>query len=539
MSGGFLCIAARRDCVVSPVLTPARMAGRSKPASKAACLIPASGPSRFLSMSLLSAFRGETYSIRTPGRKLPSRCCSTRWLIAQRNAASVFPEPVGASMSVCFPEEMLGHPSVCGGVGAPYVRSNQSRTTGWKSLSVPVESITRIYLNSRAFATNLSLCAYIILVLPHRPFWSLSMKMKKKIIFSSMGVVVLVGAAFLLFGGSKKGDDSALPRVKVTKGNIIDKALAVGTIEPENEISIKSKVSGAVSKIFADAGTFVRAGEPLLEVRPDPTPLELAEAKRNLQLAQVDLDNSVKDKVRQESLLSKHLISDKEYEDFQRHYEQTALTVSLNHERLQLLEQGKVKIGGVEIESIVKAPIDGFVLKKTVQVGDPVTPLTSYQEGTVLMKLANMDRLLFKGTVDEIDVGRMKEGMPAEIKVGALPTDKVTGTLTKISLKAEKKENATVFPIEIAIPRASNSVLRAGYSANASVIIRHKDSVLVIPERVVTFRNDSAFVRVPLAQGKDEERYIKTGLSDAITVEVAWGLKEGDEVLEKPVKKIE
>ncbi len=363
--------------------------------------------------------------------------------------------------------------------------------------------------------------------------------MKKKIMFSSIGAVVLVVAAFFLFGGSKKGDDAGVPRVKVTKGNIIDKALAVGTIEPENEISVKSKVSGAVSRIFADAGTFVRAGQPLLEVRPDPTPLELAEAKRNLQLSQVDLDNAAKDKVRQDTLVAKRLISPKDYEDFQRHYEQSELTVSLNNERLQLLESGRVKIGGVEIESIVKAPIDGFVLKKTVEVGDPVTPLTTYQEGTVLMKMANMDRLLFKGTVDEIDVGRMKEGMPAEIKVGALPTDRVTGTLTKISLKAEKKENATVFPIEIAIPRASNSVLRAGYSANASVIIRHKDSVLVIPERVVTFRNDSAFVRVPLGDGKDEERCIKTGLSDAITIEVAEGLKEGDEVLEKPVKKIE
>jgi HlyD family secretion protein len=363
--------------------------------------------------------------------------------------------------------------------------------------------------------------------------------MKKKIMFSSIGVVVLVVAAFFLFGGSKKGDEAGLPKVKVTKGNIVDKALAVGTIEPENEISVKSKVSGAVSRIFADAGTYVKFGQPLLEVRPDPTPLELAEAKRNLQLAQVDLDNAVKDKVRQESLLAKHLISDKEYEDFERHYDQSQLTVSLNHERLQLLEQGKVRIGGVEIESIVKAPIDGFVLKKSVEVGDPVTPLTSYQEGTVLMKMANMDLLLFKGTVDEIDVGRMKEGMPAEIKVGALPSDKVTGTLMKISLKAEKKENAAVFPIEISIPKANNSVLRAGYSANASVIIRQKDSVLVIPERVVTFRNDSAFVRVPLTDGKDAERYIKTGLSDAISIEVTEGLKEGDEVLEKPVKKIE
>ncbi|HUI65901.1 MAG TPA: efflux RND transporter periplasmic adaptor subunit [Bacteroidota bacterium] len=363
--------------------------------------------------------------------------------------------------------------------------------------------------------------------------------MKKKIVLSSTGAVALIAVAFVIFGGSQKGTESTLPKIKVVKGNIVDKALAVGTIEPENEISIKSKVSGAVSRIFADAGTFVKAGSPLLEVRPDPTPLELAEAKRNLQLAQVDLDNSEKDKVRQESLLQKHLISDKEYEDFQRHYEQTMLTVSLNRERLALLEKGKVRIGGVNIESIVKAPIDGFVLNKSVEVGDPVTPLTSYQEGTVLMKMANMDRLLFKGTVDEIDVGRLKEGMEAEIKVGALPSDKITGTLSKISLKAEKKENATVFPIEISVPKSENSVLRAGYSANANVIIRHEDSVLVIPERVVTFRNDSAFVKVALGPAKEEERLIKTGLSDAITIQVLEGLKEGDEVIEKPVKKIE
>ena len=199
--------------------------------------------------------------------------------------------------------------------------------------------------------------------------------------FSSIGAVVLVVAAFFLFGGSKKGDDAALPRVKVTKGNIIDKALAVGTIEPENEISVKSKVSGAVSRIFADAGTFVRAGQPLLEVRPDPTPLELAEAKRNLQLAQVDLDNAAKDKVRQETLVAKHLISDKDYEDFQRHYEQSELTVSLNHERLQLLESGRVRIGGVEIESIVKAPIDGFVLKNRWRSEIPSRPSRRTRKG--------------------------------------------------------------------------------------------------------------------------------------------------------------
>jgi HlyD family secretion protein len=141
--------------------------------------------------------------------------------------------------------------------------------------------------------------------------------------------------------------------------------------------------------------------------------------------------------------------------------------------------------------------------------------------------------------VDEIDVGRLKEGMPAELKVGALPNEKIEGRLSKISLKAEKKENATVFPIEVSIPRNSNAVLRAGYSANVNVIIQKKDSVLTIPERVVTFRNDSAFVKAVLSPERDEERWIKTGLSDAITIEVREGLKEGDQLREKPVKKIE
>lgn len=363
--------------------------------------------------------------------------------------------------------------------------------------------------------------------------------MKKKIVFSTVGVLVLVGAGFIIINGSKDSDDKALPRIKVAKGNIVDKALAVGTIEPENEISIKSKVSGAVARIYADAGTYVRAGQPLLEVRPEPTPLELAEAKRGLELAQVDLNNMEKQRSRQETLIKKALISTKEYEDFQRSFEESELRLNIAREKLALTESGRVKIGTTNIESIIKAPIDGFVLSKTVEVGDPVTPLTSYQEGTVLMKLANMEHLVFKGTVDEIDVGKLKEGMEAEIKIGALPTDKVKGVLRKISLKAEKKENATVFPIEVTIPKGIKVTLRAGYSANASLIIQKKDSVLIIPERTVTFRNDSAFVKVALGTGKDEERQIKTGLSDAINIEILSGLKEGDEVAEKPVKKIE
>jgi HlyD family secretion protein len=363
--------------------------------------------------------------------------------------------------------------------------------------------------------------------------------MKKKILIIAAIIFAIVAVAFILLGRSKSSDNAGAPPIKVTRGTITEKALAIGTIEPENEISIKSKVSGVVKRIYADAGTFVKAGQPLLEVKPDPTPLELADAKRQVQIAQNDLDILIKDKVREESLSKKGLISTKEFDDFLSQFQGTELKLKIAKEHLALFEQGRVKIDETEIESIVKAPIDGFVLSKAVDLGDPVTPLTSYQEGTVLMKMANMGRLIFKGTVDEIDVGKLKEGMECVLKVGALPNDTVKGQLHKISLKAEKKENATVFPIEILVPTSKNSVLRAGYSANANIIIQRKDNVLTIPERAVTFRNDSAFVKISLGPNKEEERRIKTGLSDAINIEVVSGLNEHDEVLEKPVKKIE
>ncbi len=362
--------------------------------------------------------------------------------------------------------------------------------------------------------------------------------MKKRLVISSAAVVALAAIGYFFLGNSSN-DEETLPKVKVERGTIIDKALAVGTIEPENEISVKSKISGVVKHIFADVGTYIRAGQPLLEVKPDPTPLELADAKRQAQLAQVEVANLKREKQRQDQLHDSKLISDKEWEDFIQRFDEAELRLKIANEKLALTESGRVMIGETQIESIIKAPIDGFVLSRSVEVGDPVTPLTSFQEGTVLMKMANMERLLFKGTVDEIDVGKMREGMEAEIKVGALPNDTVRGTLRKIWLKAEKKENATVFPIEILIPGAKNSVLRAGYSANANIIIDKKVNVLTLPERVVTFRNDSALVSVPVGPKGKEEKLITTGLSDAIKVEVLSGLTEGQEVWEKPVKKIE
>ncbi len=364
-------------------------------------------------------------------------------------------------------------------------------------------------------------------------------KSRKGIIWLSVLIVVVVAVAAVVMMRRGKGEgNGGLQTVKAETGNIVEKALAVGSIVPRNEISVKSKVSGVVKTIYKEPGERVEQGEPLLEIKPDPTPLELAQAKREVEMNEINLKNAKKAFERSKELLPKGWISDKEYEAAEREYEQAELTLKMSREHLALIEEGSVNIAGKKIEGVIKAPISGYVLEKNVNIGDPVVPLTSYQAGTVLMTIADMDSLVFKGTVDEIDVGKLSIDMPATIKVGALPDAKVPGTLEKISLKAKEENNTRMFPVEISIDDPSVALLRAGYSANADIIINEAESVLTIPERVVYFQNDSVFVKVSEPDGTERVVMIETGLSDAITIEVKSGLEEGQEVLEKPQKKL-
>lgn len=367
------------------------------------------------------------------------------------------------------------------------------------------------------------------------------MKKSRKKLFISLLVIVAVVAISAGYYTTRGDNKPAGPgEVTVERRTIVDKALAVGTIDPETEISVKSKVSGVVQKLYVDIGDYVRVGEPLLEVKPDPTPLELVEAKRDVEMKRIALETTEREMARMRELLSGKLISHKEYDATLQAYEEAKLRHNIAKERLALLEKGKVRIDATQIESVVKAPISGYVLEKRIEVGDPVVPLTTYQEGTVLITMADMNNLIFKGTVDEIDVGKLREGMEAEIDIGAIPGDDgIRGKLRKISLKARKEDNTTVFPVEVSLISKGSKILRAGYSANANIIIEKKDSVLSIPERVVILRNDSSFVRIPTVDGKGREIAIITGLSDAIHIEVVSGLQEGNAVLEKPVKEIQ
>jgi len=362
--------------------------------------------------------------------------------------------------------------------------------------------------------------------------------MFKKIFIGVFILAVVAIFVFLVFKRNGKSD-AEYTLVNVERGTIIDKAMAIGRIEPENEIAVKSKIPGIVKRIFVEIGDNVAAGDPLVEIRPDPTPLEYAEAKRNVEIAEVALETTRRNLERSKNLLESKYISQKEFDDVQSAFDEADLRLKLTREKLALIESGKTTIADRTVESVIKAPVSGMVLSRLVNEGDPVIPLTTFQSGTELFFMAPMSELVFRGTVDEIDVGKLSEGMPVDIKIGALPDAKASGTLYKISPKARKEDNTILFDVEIILTETGEEMLRAGYSATAEIVITRKDSVLILPERLVTFRSDSAFVELLTELGEPAETLITTGLSDGLNIEIASGLVESTQVVQRPPREIE
>jgi len=360
--------------------------------------------------------------------------------------------------------------------------------------------------------------------------------MRKAVIVG--GVVVLAGASAALYSRSISQKDKGYKTVAVTKGPVVEKALAVGAIRPKREVAVKSKISGIVKTSFREVGDKVKAGDPLFEILPDPTPLERTEAMREVEIAQNSYEQARKRHDRSEALKKQGIVSNESSEQADKDIEEARIRLNLANEKLALLQKGRVK--SANVESIIRAPISGTVLELLVNEGDPVVPLTSYQAGTALTTLADMSTLVFKGTVDEIDVGKLHEAMPARIKVGAIPDSAVEGRVYKIAPKSKTAEGATLFDVEIELLPTNGVTLRAGYSANADIVVREKKDVLLLPERLVTFTDGKASVEVPGAgEAEPVKKDIKVGLSDGINVEVLEGLKQKDNVVERPPKKIE
>jgi HlyD family secretion protein len=361
-----------------------------------------------------------------------------------------------------------------------------------------------------------------------------------------MGILLLVLAAVAagVYAWARAGKDEkdGMKLVTVQTGAITEKAVAVGQIQPRQKFSVKSKISGIVRRCLVNVGDPVRASDALFEIAPDPTPQELTDVDRRMDSARASFERAKADFDRATELSRSGFLPKSDLDSKRESFELAKIAFERAEQERELTRKGRVSTTNVTIESIIRAPAAGTVLTRAVNPGDPITPLTSYQPGTELATIADMSDLIFKGTVDEIDVGKLRVGLPARIKVGALPTDVVTGHVSRIAPQAQQKEGATLFDVEIELDPATKIVLRAGYSANADVIIREKKDVLMVPERVVTFEDGGkkAFVELPAANPKEEPKKVevKLGISDGMNAEVVSGLSKGSKVIERPPKKI-
>jgi HlyD family secretion protein len=356
-------------------------------------------------------------------------------------------------------------------------------------------------------------------------------------------LVILVAVAAGLYALTRsKGGDGDLKIVTVEKGSITEKALAVGQIQPRQKFSIKSKISGIVKRCMVNVGDKVKPGDPLLEIAPDPTPQELTDVDRQLDSTRASLDRAKSEFDRSQQLSKDGVLPKSDLDVKREAYELAKVAVAKAEQQRDLTRNGRITTETVNMESIIRAPAAGTILSRAVNPGDPVVPLTSYQPGTELAAIADMSDLIFKGTVDEIDVGKLHAGMIARIKVGALPTDIVTGKVSRIAPQAQQKEGATLFDVEIELEPTANITLRAGYSANADLIIREVKDVPTIPERVVIFEDGGkkTFVELPGLNPKEAPKKVavKLGVSDGLSTQVTDGLAVGAKVVERPPKKL-
>lgn len=353
-------------------------------------------------------------------------------------------------------------------------------------------------------------------------------------------VLALVAAGLYGWARSSGKDEKGLKRVTIERGDITEKAIAVGQIQPRLEFEVKSKIPGIVSRALVDVGDTVKAGDPLFEIRPDPTPLEISDVDRRVESARASFNRAKTEYDRARELSEAGVMPKAELEARAEGFELARIALLKAEQDRELTRRGRLAGGGTE--STIRSPAAGVLLTRNVDPGDPVVPLTSFQPGTELATIADMSDLIFRGTVDEIDVGKLSAGMPARIKIGALPTDVVTGIVSRIAPQAKKSEGATLFDVEIELDPNQEIQLRAGYSANADVIIREKTDVVVVPERLVIWENGGQKAFVELAadtpEGAPRRVEIKTGISDGMHVEVVEGLDAGAVIVERPPKEI-
>lgn len=311
--------------------------------------------------------------------------------------------------------------------------------------------------------------------------------------------------------------------------DIVTKTVAIGTIVPRQEINIKSQVSGVVDELHMDGGEQVSEGDLIARIKLIPDMEHLNQAQSQLQTARLNLRNTERELQRQKRLFEQNLISESEYNSFLLSYELQQESVAAAENNVSLITEGATTSAD-QTSNRVRATASGMVLDVPVKEGVFVIESNTFNEGTTIAIIADMTDLIFEGQVDESEVGNLREGMELILNIGALEGETFPATLEYISPKGIEDQGTINFEIRAAIKLEEDDFLRAGYSANADIIMAQKEEVLAINEGNLLFEENGRFVEVEVGEQRFEKRRVKTGISDGINIEILEGLNLGDAI---------
>lgn len=339
--------------------------------------------------------------------------------------------------------------------------------------------------------------------------------------------------------------------ISIARGNIEQQAVAIGNIIPKHATTVKSTIDGIVGQIYHEAGDYVTSNTELLRIKPQPKPIDVAQTLSNIERDKAAVKAAQRQEDSYNKLLKQGIITRNytQYISTIQTLKQSQAQLAYDKQQLQLMQQGQANIDGKTLRNIVVSPIDGYILARDVDVGDPVVSLGSVTTATTLYTIANMHDLVFQGDVDESDASRLHTGMSAAIKLAALPNIEVTGTIKLLSLQSEQQSslqpsvstnsqsNSSPFNVgyevrieNLQIPKSVK--LRSGYSATATITLKTVKNALLIPERAIVFKNEQAFAKIIVGKNKTKLVPLKLGISDGISAQVISGLSEGQKIVD-------
>jgi HlyD family secretion protein len=352
--------------------------------------------------------------------------------------------------------------------------------------------------------------------------------MKRILKFVVLGVIVLVFAGTLVFLYRKSQGTPVVYQVdSPATMTIVKKAVATGKVIPRREIEVKAQVSGVVEKLYVEAGQVVKKGQVIARISLRPNMLNVSQAESQLQSARLNLANQASELERNRKLMQQAVISQSQFDQLKTTYEVQKEAVTSAENALLLLRTGATK--GM-VSNMIPATIDGTILDLPNKEGAFIMESSTFQSGTSLATLADMNDMIFEGLVDESEVGKLRQGMELVLNVGALQGKPFKASLEYIAPKGVTDQGTIKFTIRAAVQLDKDLYLRSNYSANADIVLDKRENVLAINEGNLLIEGEKTFVEVETAPQKFEKREIKTGLSDGINIEVVSGLQAGDKI---------